>query len=279
VVVAAMSLLDYLAQHPVRVLDLGRPLQAGMPASPTHGGFESTLRSGHGGAPRADGMTGAHEVIAMSTHIGTHVDALCHVAVDGRIADGRSIEVEDGRFVSGGIDEFALAVRRAVLVDVPLLRGVDRLDAAEPVTAADLAHVAVPIGPGDAVLVRTGWAQLWSEPQRYVGADAGAPGLDESAARWLAERQVSLVGADTVALECIRPEIGHRALPVHRLLLATAGINLVEVMNLEPVAGRDVFALVCAPLSISGASGSPVRPVALVDVADEPVAMHRGGTR
>lgn len=274
-----MSLLDYLAQHPVRLLDLGRPLVAGMPASPTHGGFESTLRSGHGGPPRADGMTGAHEVIALSTHIGTHVDALCHVAVDGRIADGRAIAVEDGRFVSGGIDELELAVRRAILVDVPLLRGVDRLDAAEPVTAADLARVATPIRAGDAVLVRTGWAQLWSEPERYVGAAAGAPGLDESAARWLAERQVSLVGADTVALECIRPATGHCELPVHRLLLATAGINLVEVMNLEPVAGRDAFALICAPLSIKGATGSPVRPVALVDAVEERVATRQGGTR
>lgn len=260
-----MRLLEHLAAHPVRTVDLGRPLVAGMPSSPTHPPFAYSLRSGHGGRERADGMTGAHDEFTMGTHVGTHVDALCHVALNGRIADGRLVQSETGRIQAGGIEEFVPALRRAVLVDVPLLRGVGRLDAADPVTADDLDRIEVPIGAGDAVLVRTGWSQLWERPDRYVGTATGVPGVDESAARWLVDHRVALVGADTIALERIAPRTGHASLPVHRILLAEAGINLVEVMDLEPVAGHQEFALACAPLRLAGATGAPVRPLAFLD--------------
>jgi len=262
-----MRLLDYLAEHPVRVVDLGQPLFDGAPSSPSHPGFRSEQVTRHGDVIRADGMTGASEKFAFGGHVGTHVDALCHVAVDGKVFGGRPVGVVDGRHAAGGIEEFPLAVRRAVLVDVPALRGVDRLAPADAVTADDLDMVDVPIESGDAVLVRTGWAQLWPDESAYLGRETGVPGLDPSAGAWLARRRVSMVGADTIALERITPEIGHSRLPVHRILLAEHGINLVEVMNLESICGHDDFAFVCAPLNILGATGSPVRPLALLDHA------------
>ncbi|MHA0288234.1 cyclase family protein [Mycobacterium sp. C3-094] len=260
-----MRLLDHLAENPVRVLDLGQPLFNGAPSSPSHPGFRSALTLRHGDAVRPDGMTGAHEMFTSGGHVGTHVDALCHVAVDGKIFGGRRTDVVDGRYAAGGIDEFPLAVRRAVLVDVPLLRGVDRLGAGEAVSADDLELVDVPIGPGDAVLVRTGWAQLWPDSEAYVGRRTGVPGLDPAGAEWLAQRGVAVVGADTVALECISSAIGLAELPVHRILLAEHGIHLIEVMNLENLGGQREFAFVCAPLNMLGATGAPVRPLALLD--------------
>jgi len=260
-----MRLLNYLAEHPVRVVDLGQPLFNGAPSSPSHPGFQSALMTRHGDLLRADGITGANEKFAFGGHVGTHVDALCHVAVDGHIFGGRPVDVVDGRYAAGGIEEFPLAVRRAVLVDVPALRGLDRLAPADAVTAEDLDMVEVPIEAGDTVLVRTGWAQLWPDEHAYIGQETGVPGLDGSAAHWLANRRVSVVGADTVALERITPEHGHSRLPVHRILLAEHGINLIEVMNLESICGQLDFAFMCAPLNILGATGSPVRPLALLD--------------
>lgn len=260
-----MRLLDHLVNHPVRLVDLGQPFFTGMPSSPSHPGFRSALTLRHGDVARADGMSGAHEMFTSGGHVGTHVDALCHVAIDGRIHGGRPADVVDGRYTAGGIEEFPLAIRRAVFVDVPAMRGTARLAAAEPVTAADLEKIDVPIGPGDAVLVRTGWAQLWPDAAAYVGSATGVPGLDPTGASWLAQRGVSVVGADTAAVEQILPGAGHARLPVHRILLAEHGINLIEVMNLEPLVGLSEFAFLCAPLSILGATGSPVRPLALVD--------------
>jgi len=74
------------------------------------------------------------------------------------------------------------------------------------------------------------------------------------------------VGADTIALEHIPPGDAPSSLPVHRLLLAERGINLIEVMNLEALATRGAgeFLFVGAPLNIVGATGAPIRPLALI---------------
>jgi kynurenine formamidase len=261
-----MSLLEYLRTNPVELVDLGQPWHVGMPSSPTHPSFRSELTARHDDdGRRNDGLTGAAERFETGSHVGTHVDALCHVAVNGRLHDGRSIEVIDGRHVHGGIEEFALKIRRALLVDVPGLRGVDRLEPGEAVTADDLDESDVEVRPGDAVLVRTGWAQLWDEQEAYVGLSTGAPGLDVSAALWLTKRSVGLVGSDTLAVEQITLEHGHGRLPVHRILLAEHGVNLLEVMNLERLGAEREFAFACFPLNIQGATGAPVRPVALID--------------
>lgn len=61
-----------------------------------------------------------------------------------------------------------------------------------------------------------------------------------SGARWLADRQVRAVGADTIALEQITSSAGLSQLPVHRILLREEGINLIELMNLEELSGAGV---------------------------------------
>jgi kynurenine formamidase len=50
-------------------------------------------------------------------------------------------------------------------------------------------------------------------------------------------------------------------------LLVEAGIHIIEVMNLGPLAAAGVseFLFVLAPLKLRGATGSPVRPLAVVD--------------
>jgi kynurenine formamidase len=82
----------------------------------------------------------------------------------------------------------------------------------------------------------------------------------------LAERRVAVTGAETIAYEVVRPGAGHATLPVHRILLVESGINLIEVMDLRGLAGLDraVFGFVAAPLKLVGATGSPLRPLALV---------------
>ena len=75
-------------------------------------------------------------------------------------------------------------------------------------------------------------------PPTFVGQERGAPGPDESAARWLAERRVALTGGETVAYEQIPPGQGHALLPVHVLLLVEHGIHIVEMLDLERLAAQ-----------------------------------------
>ncbi|WP_030903588.1 cyclase family protein [Streptomyces sp. NRRL F-5126] len=263
-----MRLLEALGDG-IEAIDLAQPLEIGMPVSPTHPAFQFALRERHGDVVRADGITGSHEMIVLGGHVGTHMDALCHVAVDGRLFGGIPVAdaLRGGRYTAHGIDQVPPLVRRGVLFDVPTMRGVDRLAPGEPVRLDDLrAHGAPEPERGDVALVRTGWAQHWGDPPAYLGDRRGVPGLDAAAAAWLAGRGVAAVGADTVALEHIPPGAGPAALPVHRLLLAEHGINLIEVMNLEVLAARGAaeFLFVGAPLNVRGATGAPIRPLALI---------------
>lgn len=263
-----MRLLEALADG-IESIDLAQPLEIGMPVSPTHPAFQFALRQRHGDVPRTDGITGSHEMIVLGGHVGTHMDALCHVAVDGHMFGGTPVAdaLEGGRYRVHGIDQVPPLVRRGVLFDVPAARGVDCLGPGEAVGLADLrGHGAVAPGPGDVVLIRTGWARYWSDSSTYLGDARGVPGLGLDAAVWLAERGVAAVGADTVALEHIPGGAGPPSLPVHRLLLAERGINLIEVMNLEALAARGVteFLFVGAPLNVRGATGAPIRPLALI---------------
>ena len=92
------------------------------------------------------------------------------------------------------------------------------------------------------------------------------PGVSEAGAKWLAVRQAHCVGADTIAFERLAPGAGHSLLPAHRVLLVEHGIYIVEALALEGLAADRVheFAFVLSPLALVGATGSPVRPLAVV---------------
>jgi kynurenine formamidase len=76
---------------------------------------------------------------------------------------------------------------------------------------------------------------------------------------------VRITGAETIAYEWIPAGRGHALLPVHRILLVENGIHIIEAMNLEALAASGIseFLFVMTPLKIVGATGVPVRPIAI----------------
>jgi kynurenine formamidase len=266
------GLLDVLARG-VRVYDLAQPLHPAIPSSPNHPGFKMALIRRHGDMIRADGGSAANELIVTGGHVGTHVDALAHVSHDGLLHGGVSAAEAQtgGRFSYGGIEQLAPLVAPGVLLDVAASKGVEILPGGYPISASDLEvaaqMVGVELAAGDVALVRTGWARNFADPAAFLGHDSGVPGPTEEAARWLVERGILATGSDTTAYEHIPPGSGHSLLPVHRLLLVEQGINVMEMLDLEGLAAAGVnhFCFVAAPLKIIGATGSPIRPLALVD--------------
>ncbi|MER6951527.1 cyclase family protein [Nonomuraea sp. NPDC000554] len=252
------------------MFDLAQPMRKGMPQSPNHPPFRMVLERRHGDLVRADGGSAANEVIVTGGHVGTHVDALAHVSHDGLLHGGQPtgpVMSHEG-FSSLGIDTFEPFVGRCVLLDVAAAHGVKTLPAGYEITADDLSRAAgeVEIRPGDAVLVGTGWSRLWASGEEFVGQRDGVPGPGAEAGRWLAERRPRVVGGETIAFEHIAPGRGHATLPVHRIMLVESGINIVETMRLDELldAGVREFLLVLNPLPIVGATGAPVRPLAIV---------------
>jgi kynurenine formamidase len=92
------------------------------------------------------------------------------------------------------------------------------------------------------------------------------PGPDEHASAWLASLRPRVVGSDTTAFEWIPAGEGHARLPGHRILLVEHGIPIVEMLDLEALAAAtpERFTFVGAPLRLVGATGSPLRPIALL---------------
>ncbi|MCZ6739811.1 MAG: cyclase family protein [Actinobacteria bacterium] len=256
-----------------RVIDLAQPLHRGMPVSPNHPSFQLALMRRHGDMVRSDGGSAANEIIVTGGHVGTHIDALAHVSQDGRLhggVDAESLQSNHG-FSELGIDSVDPIVCRGVVLDVAGLHDVDVLDAGYEVSVEDMEEseerAGVKVMPGDAVLIHTGWSRHWTDPQTFVGAESGAPGPGEAAATWLAAHNVRLAGAETIAFEVIPPEVGHSVLPAHRILLVESGIHIIEAMDLSQLieSGVSQFGFVAAPLKLIGATGSPVRPLALID--------------
>ncbi|WP_181763626.1 cyclase family protein [Streptomyces albidus (ex Kaewkla and Franco 2022)] len=264
-------LLDALPADP-HIVELGQPLFTGMPCSPNHPGFRMTLARRHGDMVRPDGGSASNEVIITGGHVGTHIDALSHVSHDGKLHGGvDAAEAQSGgSFSQHGAEQTPAMVTRGVLLDVAAAHGTDTLPGGYGVTAEDLERAAGLGGAeprqGDVAVVRTGWARHFEDTVAYLGKESGVPGITEDAGRWLAERGVRAVGADTTACEQIPAGAGHSVLPVHRLLLVESGIYIMEHLALEDLAatGQHEFLFVVAPLRIVGGTGSPIRPLAVI---------------
>jgi kynurenine formamidase len=121
------------------------------------------------------------------------------------------------------------------------------------------------------VLIRTGWGQFFaSSPQTYAGASSAGVGVD--GAKFLISSGARVVGNDTLTFEVRPPLAGtpggpdFEVFPVHMLVIADNGINIIENFNLEEIAaaGEYEFALVVPPLKVRGGTGSALRSFALV---------------
>jgi kynurenine formamidase len=172
-------------------------------------------------------------------------------------------------FSSLGIETVPPLLRRGVLLDVCGHKGERVLPARCSITSDDLLKCAsaqgVEVQKGDVLLVRTGYGALWEgEEQDYLNA----AGVNKTGTLWAAERGVVAVGADNMAWDVPDerdPETG-ATLFAHVYLLPQKGIYIIENLFLEELA-RDrqyVFAFVGIPLKFQGATGSPLRPLALV---------------
>ena len=218
-------------------------------------------------------------------HGAPSIDAIGHIGRDGKLfgrvdafaatSDTRGI----GRSGVGAhlaIDHYPLdlLVNRGVLLDVAsFVQGnLSPLPGAFEITAQHLADTAsaqrVFLEPGDTVLIRTGWGQHFSSnPALYAGVDSPGPGV--SGAQFLVDHGARVVGNDTLTFEKRPPLLftpTFQIFPVHMLLIADHGINIIENFFLEELAAEQVyeFLLVVPPLKIRGGTGSGLRSFALV---------------
>jgi kynurenine formamidase len=266
------SLADLLRS--ARVYDLEQPRFAGMPIHPSHRpGYHYALHRRHHDTlhPAAHGSrSSASGMLTMMEHTGTHIDALCHQAADMKLHGGVAVaDVETpAGFTQLGVETVPPLLGRGVLLDVASSEGLPRLPPGHAITGEEMESCArtqgTEVRPGDVLLVRTGYGALWHSEAEYLQA----AGVGKAGTLWAAEKGVVAVGADNMAWDAPGerdPESGV-TLFAHYHLLTQRGVYIIENLDLEELA-RDrhhTFAFVGIPLKFRGATGSPLRPLALV---------------
>ena len=209
------------------------------------------------------------DAISMYTHMGTHIDALNHFGLDGKIWNGFTPEehLGDKGWKRTGAETIPPIIARGVLIDVARYKGVDVLENNYRIDAKDLKAALkeqqIEIQKGDVVLIRTGQARYYKDAHTYLD---GYAGINLDAVQWLVEeRGVMLLGADNLSLEAFPSERADNWVPVHTYLLAQKGVMFIEQMDLESLAKDQVyeFAFIAAPMKLRGASAAPMRPIAI----------------
>jgi kynurenine formamidase len=218
----------------------------------------------------ASGARGFHlDAFGGSIHQGTHLDALAHLVVEGRIfGDRHETDLRTDRgWSDGGVETVPPIVARGLLLDFATngpLEGSAEIGRSD--VSAALARSPTPMRRGDAILVRTG--KMRELATNRVGFRERGPGIGLDAARLLADRGMSVFGSDTADTEPAPIVDWERT--VHAELLVRRGIHLLEWLDLDPLAsalaarGRTDFLLVALPLPIRGATGSWLRPIAIL---------------
>lgn len=272
-----LAATDLIAEG--EIYELGRVYGTNMPV---FGARQFSLRTLPPGGPFGEnGLVYHDEFLATEIgQVGTQLDAIGHIGLQlGQAGDATQIRYYNGftgHEVGGmyglqklGVHNMRPIFTRGTLVDVAGLKG-RMLEGGEEITLADVQDALERQGmseddihSGDVVLFNTEFGSLWQvDNERYIGA---MPGIGLEVARWLIEKEVVLVGTDTLVVEVLPNPDPAVAFPVHGELIAKNGIHIQENLDLSQLAADEVyqFAYIFVRLPIVGGTGSPGSPIAV----------------
>jgi kynurenine formamidase len=191
------------------------------------------------------------------SHVGTHIDGMGHIGVQ----DCYYNQTPMGKFITQnglkklGLENLKSFATRGVIIDmVKVFQDAGKLktnpacrtpclDGGTVITEADiqagLKMYNVTLREADAVFIHTGWGDLFNQfPAQNANYNKAEPGIGKSAAQWLADQKVVLVGSDNWAVEVIPSEDAQEAFPVHGLLLPNNGIHIIENVRTDLIAAE-----------------------------------------
>lgn len=174
------------------------------------------------------------ELLFLSSHTGTHVDAPLHFVQNGKTID----KIPVSRFVGSS---YLIKLKKSNL---------------ELITRTDIENFEKKyekIIPNSNVIFYTGW-QKNLKKEYYFHEN---PGLSRTAALYLASKKVNLVGTDSPSID----SGDNKKFVVHRILSKNQILIVENLANLEKIKNH-LFFLVVLPLKLKSATGSPVRAIA-----------------
>lgn len=255
------------------VISLAHPVPQHMDAETPAGAVFHRVTNGISDTNTTDNYQVSYHGLTLS-----HMDAFCHFFFEGKMYNGYSV-AENITPETGCKKDDIMAwkdgvVTRAVLYDMPQLKGVDWVEPGTPITRADLEawekKSGVKAGPGDVLLLYVGrWKRRAAKgPQSGVVA-----GYYPDVIPFIKERDVAFIGHDFNIDWSPRPgwgaEQGIPVNPIHQAVLNWMGVSIVENLDLELAVEtarrlkRYDFMLTFAPIPVQGGTGSPLNPLAV----------------
>ncbi len=204
------------------IIDISLALDSNVPLWPGSPGFKLTWIKSTGAGDEFN-----NSYLACDVHVGTHVDAPAHILQNGKTVEALELDV---------------LVGRCLVVYLPHLK---------EITADDLIRAKI-LPHTERLLIKTDNSRLWASDEAEFHKEFVA--LTHDAARWLVDRGIRLVGIDYLSIGDFE-----NGADTHRILLGN-DIVVVEGLNLREVE-PDEYELICLPLKLKGAEGSPVRAV------------------
>jgi arylformamidase len=174
------------------------------------------------------------EAIFLSTHTGTHMDAPSH-------------------FIKGGEPIDIIDVNRFVMNNVHLLKISKSPN--QLITTEDIINSNTDIKENDSIIFSTGWEHNYNSDD-YMSSN---PGLSQDAATYLSDKKINAVAIDSPSIDSGLES----KFPVHQILLKNDVLIIENICNLTQI-DKKILKLIAIPLKLRGATGSPIRALAII---------------
>ena len=177
------------------------------------------------------------ELLFLSTHTGTHIDAPFHFVKNGK----KIHEIKPERLVN-----------EAVLIRIGK-------NSNRSISKTDIQNFEQKNGKienGSTVIFHTGWQKNLNKEFYFTEN----PGLSVSAAKYLVSKKINMVGIDSPSID-----LGTDSkFSVHHVLAKNNILIVENLANLGMIKSNN-FHLITSPLKLKNATGSPIRAFGFVD--------------
>jgi kynurenine formamidase len=247
-----------------------------VPSPPVHHMLESGEGWASGDKVSSRPNAAAIDYIGMVFHgvAITHVDSLAHFFWNGMTYNGKPahlVSTSLGATVCAVTAARQGFISRGVLVDVPMVRGIDWVERGEGVSPDDI-HAAegrcgFKVEEGDILLIRTGQLRR-RNVEGPVGRTAGSTACQAACLPLFHERGIAVMGSDT-GNDVSPAQYAKVPQPIHQVGITAMGLWILDNANLEDLAAaclqrnRWEFMVTIGPLPLHNTTGSPVNPIAV----------------
>jgi arylformamidase len=174
------------------------------------------------------------ELVFLSSHSGTHIDAPFHFTKNGT----KIHKISPDRLV---VDAILIKIKKGKKI-------ITRED------IEDFEKKNFLISKNSTIIFHTDWSKNLNKNFYFTKN----PGLSLSAAKYLASKKINLVGIDSPSIDLGSDE----KFPAHHILSKNDILIVENLINLEKIHTPN-FRLVILPLKLKNATGSPVRALAI----------------